>query len=81
MLQVHRLWREYIKDLVFPAKQQLTPKDLQANFEKNKMNILQKIAKCDLHGAIVSVFESKVKSLIGTEGIILKESRQTFTVI
>ena len=78
MIPIHSIWKEYIKDLIYPPSQQ---SKLNEYFNKNKMNVLLKLAKCDLHGAVVSIFESKVKSHIGIEGIIVKESRQTFTII
>ena len=67
MLPMHKMWNFYIDDLI--------------GNEKAKPTILQKMSKADFHGALISIFESKNQALIGLEGIIVKESRFTFTLV
>lgn len=43
--------------------------------------MLQKILKADLHGGLIVVAASKVKTYVGIEGIILKETLRTFELI
>ena len=75
MIPIHLMWREYIKDLLGNTKNLSTAEISQ------KFSTLFKISRCDLHGAVISIFEAKNKSLIGIEGIIIKESRHTFTIV
>lgn len=39
------------------------------------------VAKADLHGCLITVQKSKCPSYIGTEGIVLQETQNTFKLI
>ncbi|CAI2374394.1 unnamed protein product [Moneuplotes crassus] len=75
IIPIHLMWKEYIKDLLGDTSK------IASSEISQKFSALFKIAKCDLHGAVISVFEAKNKALIGLEGIVVKESRHTFTII
>ena len=51
------------------------------NNTNNHENILEKILKADLHGAILTVINSTNKNNIGISGIVLFESRRTFNIL
>lgn len=46
-----------------------------------RTGVCAKMVKADLCGAKIIVFDSNNKSLIGTKGIIAKESQRTFVVV
>ncbi|KAJ1686669.1 hypothetical protein LUZ63_018059 [Rhynchospora breviuscula] len=63
---MHAMWKEYICELVKDAgKKQLTERLLTA----------------DLHGAFLSVVESKTVSYVGISGIMIRETTETFGII
>ena len=65
--QIHIFWKGYISSLLNKTTQPET--------------IYNKMLKCDLHGAVIEVIESKNKNLIGIKGINLLETRRTFNLI
>ena len=67
LLSMNKLWQDYIKDLM--------------NNSNNEENILSKMLKADLHGAILTVINSTNKNNIGINGIVLFESRRTFNLL
>ena len=67
LLVMNKLWQEYITELM--------------NNTNNKEDILEKILKADLHGAILTVINSTNKNNIGISGIVLFESRRTFNIL
>jgi len=67
LLSMNKLWQDYIKDLM--------------NNSNNEENILSKMLKADLHGAILTVVNSTNKNNIGINGIVLFESRRTFNLL
>ena len=67
LLSMNQLWQDYIKDLM--------------NNSNNEENILSKMLKADLHGAILTVINSTNKNNIGISGIVLFESRRTFNLL
>jgi RNase P/RNase MRP subunit p29 len=81
MVQVHLMWKDYMRDVLGIQKSKNNEPLKSIITEASKMSVLQKIAKADFHGALISIFEAKNNKLIGLEGIIVKESRQTMTII
>jgi ribonuclease P protein subunit POP4 len=67
-LPLHELWKQYIYDLF-----------LESNFES--MTTSDTLLKADFHGCILSVIQSKVPSLVGTEGIVIQETENTFNIL
>ena len=61
------MWQDYITELM--------------NNTNNQENILEKMLKADLHGAILTVINSTNKNNIGIYGIVLFESRRTFNIL
>jgi ribonuclease P protein subunit POP4 len=67
LLCMNQLWQNYITELL--------------NNSNNEENILSKMLKADLHGAILTVVNSTNKNNIGISGIVLFESRRTFNIL
>lgn len=63
---MHEMWNEYIVDLLKSRRQK---------------NIEYFLLTADLHGAILAVVESKVKSFIGVQGIMIRETLNTFGIL
>ncbi|KAJ3196558.1 RNase P/RNase MRP complex subunit [Dinochytrium kinnereticum] len=67
---LHQLWMSYMTELLGPA----ASKD-------SKDITLPKIAKADLHGAIMTVTRSRCPDYVNISGIMIKETENTFTFI
>ena len=67
LLPLNNLWQDYITELI--------------NNSNNEENILNKILKADLHGALLTVKKSTNKNNIGISGIVLFESKRTFNLL
>lgn len=72
-LALHNLWLGYIKEV------------LKLN-HNNKPLILDdqvqlRACRADLHGALVKVTKAKTKSLVGLQGIVVMETRNTLQII
>lgn len=69
-LPLHALWCGYVGDIL-----KLDSGNL------NEASIQQKLSKADLHGAILSVVRSRCPSLVGAEGILIRETENTFDIV
>jgi hypothetical protein len=67
---LHELWTSYIVALLGPT-----------SGWKNISNLLPTLVRADYHGCVVRVERSKIPSLIGIEGIVLKENKTTFEIL
>ena len=67
LLILNNMWQDYINELM--------------NNTNNQENILNKMLKADLHGAILTVINSTNKNNIGISGIVIFESRRTFNIL
>lgn len=67
-MHLHQLWTSYINKLV-------------GTEWKNVQSILPSLVRADLHGCIVSLERSKIPSLVGMSGIILKETRAALEIL
>lgn len=65
-LPMHEMWQTYARSLV---------KDC------NEAMLQPRLLSADLHGAILAVVESKSISHVGTQGIMVRETDQTFGII
>ncbi|KAK7474840.1 hypothetical protein BaRGS_00033912 [Batillaria attramentaria] len=71
-LPLHQLWREYMEEVI-PVSSLSSPGALQA--------ASQRVLKADLHGCMLTVQRSRCPSYVGLCGIVLQETRNTFTLI
>lgn len=68
---MYQLWLQYIKDLIH-----------YENVNSSNLQTVQmKILKADYHGCYVTVSQSKCPSFVGTTGIIVMETKNTFKII
>lgn len=71
---LHNLWRDYMQDLLdFERFESPDPNHMRDNNER--------LLKADYHGCLLVVRRSKCPSLIGTAGIVLMDTRNTFKII
>nr|SVE93964.1 EOG090X0GV5 [Scapholeberis mucronata] len=69
---LHQLWVEYMEHLL----------DLEKSTASANQDMLyQRIAKADYHGCLLMVTRSKCPSYIGTKGIVVLETKNTFQII
>lgn len=77
-ISLNNLWLEYIQQVI-GGKNFLT---LPQSPEHINWEIVgQRLMKSDLHGAKIIVTRSKCPNLVGIEGFILQDTRNTFEVI
>ena len=78
LLPLYTIWLDYMRN-VLGVKNfiKLPTSPIESAWE----NVNQKIMKADYHGAKISVIRSKCPSLVGIQGIILQDTRNTFRVI
>ena len=62
---LHDLWKQYMATLL----------------KKKGIDKRQKIARADWHGALLLVTKSTQPGLVGTSGIVLQETSNTFKII
>eukprot|EP00124_Ichthyophonus_hoferi_P006044 Ihof_evm1s1148 gene=Ihof_evmTU1s1148 len=68
-IPLHTLWLQYMSDLLGPIN------------VTNTSTIEAKLLKGDYHGCLLTVTRSKCTNLIGTTGICLQETENTFKII
>lgn len=61
---MNNLWNQYISQLVIN--------------DKNQESVYNKILKADFHGCLVRILHSKISNQEGIEGIVLRETQNTF---
>lgn len=85
---LHEMWKEYVADLFELDHQNKELASTSAstsnlpNMEmSNTSNMNEKLARCDFHGALLTVIKSKTPSNIGKCGIVVKETENMFYMI
>lgn len=77
---MNTLWQQYMNQLLC-----LRPSETQNGLDTNdcamQTNICSKLTKADLSGAKTLVVNAVNKTLIGEEGIIVRETTRTFVII
>jgi len=66
-VDVHSLWNSYVADL--------------CRFDKDTTEIQRKLNSMDLHGAFLKVVGSNCSSYEALEGIVIKETKNTFAIV
>lgn len=78
--QMHQLWLQYIAMVL-----QVRPDDLKKGIKvadgSNQSTFCSKLVKADFSGAKVKIVKSKNTQLVGTKGLIVRESARTFVLI
>ncbi|KAK9121519.1 hypothetical protein Syun_019136 [Stephania yunnanensis] len=65
-MPMHNMWKDYIMQLI-------------KNIGKNQL--AQSLQSADFHGAILLVADSKIISLVGVSGIMVRETAETFGLV
>lgn len=78
LIPLNTIWLDYMRNLLGVKSFNKIPNNpLESNWE----TVNQKIMKADYHGAKIFVIRSKCPSLIGVNGIILQDTKNTFRLI
>lgn len=82
MLPLHDLWTQYIHDhirsfLVTENGQQRIPHVFENTYDA----FSKAIVKSDFHGANITVIASKSPTLVGQNGIVAMETKNTFKIV
>lgn len=77
---MNHLWQQYITILL-----QVRPNDLKDGITTsdaaNQASLCGKLVKADFSGSEVEIIKAKNQTLVGTKGIVVRESTRTFTII
>jgi ribonuclease P protein subunit POP4 len=73
-LDLNSLWVGYMRKLT-------NIKNLKLKSPGSYDNLHQQLLKADYHGCVMSVCQSKCPSYVGTTGIVVQETRNTFKLI
>lgn len=77
LMPLHELWKGYMSKHL-PLKSDGSPPSVEDSSYDGFSKIL---VKSDFHGAIVTVTRSRCSSLVGTNGIVAMDTKNTFKVI
>ncbi|KAJ1735969.1 RNase P/RNase MRP complex subunit [Coemansia sp. Benny D160-2] len=75
-LPLHRLWSQYISSLIGDRPIASAVKD-----RKQSQNVLSRLIKADMHGAMISVDRAKCPNYVGIKGIVAQETKNVFRII
>ncbi|VDB92062.1 unnamed protein product [Peniophora sp. CBMAI 1063] len=79
-LALHRLWMGYMSELL-GLKLAPEGKTADAGAMPPAAGMHAKLVKADMHGAFITVKESKNASLVGMQGIVIHETEGTFKIV
>ena len=77
---LNELWKQYMRNVLEVRNPSMN------NYQGEKWDprheqVAMKVSKADLHGCSLTIQASKCPSYVGTEGIVLQETRHTFVII
>jgi len=78
--QMNTLWLQYIT-LLLQVKKEDKEKGIDIDEATMQTNLCGKLVKADFSGARVKIVKSKNKAMVGTVGLIVRESARTFVLI
>lgn len=77
LLPLNQLWLNYMERMLGSKFFINTPTDPT---DPNWENVNQQLIKADFHGAKISVVGSKCPSLVGLNGIVIQDTKNTFRI-
>lgn len=77
LMPLHELWKGYMSKHL-PLKHGMLPPSVEDSTYDAFSKVL---VKSDFHGAIVTVVRSRCPSLVGTNGIVAMDTKNTFKVL
>ncbi|RXG69181.1 Ribonuclease P protein subunit p29 [Armadillidium vulgare] len=79
---LHKMWKEYALQMLGIGHNQEKSKDSDGTSNKKFITILQqKVRKIEYFGSLLKVTKSRCSEYIGIEGIIIQETKNTFSFI
>lgn len=76
LLPLHNLWIQYIREFLSLTSDTKVPQIFDVNYE----NFSKLLNKIDFHGAQLTVIRSKCPSLVGVNGIVAMDTKNTFKI-
>lgn len=77
LLPLHQLWLKYMREMLGDKPFTCIPKDpVNPSWE----NINQQLIKADFHGAKISIDKSRCPTLVGIEGIVIQDTKNSFRI-
>ncbi|KAH8585099.1 POP4 like ribonuclease P subunit [Cryptosporidium sp. chipmunk genotype I] len=83
-IPLHQLWKQYIKGLTESNSVNSGPNGVvgaRGGRGIRFSQLSQSLSQADLHGSMISVISSKNKSCVNVQGIVVKETKETFVII
>ncbi|CUV04918.1 unnamed protein product [Cryptosporidium hominis] len=81
-IPLHQLWKQYIKGLIESNSVHSGANGAMRTRGGIKLSQLsQNLSQADLHGSMISVISSRNKSCVNIQGIVVKETKETFVII
>jgi len=81
-LVLHHMWLGYMSELLELPPRPLLDSLAAANIKvPNPASMQAKLVKADFHGSIITVKEAKNPCLVGSSGIVIHETENTFKVV
>lgn len=77
-LEINSYWLEYMHNKFGMVDFKNLPKD---STDSQWEIVSQKLMKLDYHGARITVIKSKCPSVVGLEGIIMQDTKNTFRLV
>ncbi|KIY67545.1 RNase P/MRP, p29 subunit [Cylindrobasidium torrendii FP15055 ss-10] len=78
---LHHLWMGYMSELLGLQQTPSPPRAPTPRDMPSSSTMHPKLLKADMHGALLTVQQSKNPSLVGISGIVLHETENTFAII
>ncbi|KAJ1607408.1 POP4-like ribonuclease P protein subunit [Cryptosporidium canis] len=81
-IPLHQLWKQYMRGLTESSSAQSGSSMGQGAKGGIRLSQLsQSLSQADLHGSFMTVIFSKNKSCVNVQGIVVKETKETFVII
>ncbi|XP_011145404.1 ribonuclease P protein subunit p29 [Harpegnathos saltator] len=77
VLFLNQLWLKYMKEMLGNKSFTSIPKN---STDPNWENINQQLIKADFHGAKITINKSRCPTLVGLEGIVIQDTKNSFKI-
>lgn len=84
-IPLHQLWEQYIRGLTEQSSARScssgSPGEKRGGGGARLSQLSQSLSQADLHGSLMTVISSRNKSCVNVQGIVVKETKETFVII
>lgn len=80
-IPLHQLWKQYIKGLTESSSVRSGLSENSRVRGARLSQLSQSLSQADLHGSLMTVISSRNKSCINVQGIVVKETKETFVIV